>query len=961
MNGKTIEAKLRIAAEVADAIAGLKSVRQELQATNKAAASAGAAGTDRSAGAAVKTETDQVVSQVQRRTAAERQAAAERKRVAKEELDAQKATVRETRKLADEQERDRRKQERDAERRRREQQAEQAKASRGRTYQAAALAPQLNDIFVGATTGQSPLTVALQQGPQIVQIYGGVRNTFNALLGVLTPLRVAIGGVAAGFGLLAVNAAAGYRESSQLNKALALSGNIANTSQGQINGLALDISAKQGASIGFVRDVLAEVIKLGGQTSSSIGATSSAVTALAKLTGQSAAEAVKGFEDQAAGVTDWSIKANRAYNFLTPAQVAYIRTLEQQGRTAEAIKFANDQLAQTLESRGAPAIGVIERAWNAAGRAVSFFLEQMKKVGREETAEERLEAIRVKLAELDARQAQRAAGGLFAGRRSTTDNAERERLLAEQSALIESRLLARKSAEAMRQNAAEIAKETKGFQELIANLSIAEAQKALAQKEADLDAQRELVERDYARQLIGASDQALKLNAIDQSRAQAQIALIKEQIAQQSKVKGDKPEDIKAQQVQLVQLNAQLIAAESRVNTAVSAGTRLIDSEIARLDQELNRRQDDNLAAQANRTADPQERARLAAAAATATARRELEQLERDLLNSQRAAAPEGVQVRQQKIVEEARRSVDELTRRAKLENFVQQTGELQQALASAEAGFDLQVQKGTLTVEDAEQRKFDARARALPQLRELAQAQLALAQSPAEVAAARAVIARFDELELESKQLALTLRTSVESGFADLFTSVLSGSKSALDAVKDFAAGVARAMLNLLAQRFAQRLAVGIFGSAVGVGATTAAPITTADVSWNAAVKHSGGLIGAAGGLARSVSPLVFAGAQVLHSGGLVSQQQMGLRRNEVPVIAEVGEEMLTEDNPRHIKNYRGAGVSMQASFTINGATGSEQDQRANVEQLQQMVLATVESWAAKQRRQGGVLASRS
>lgn len=105
-------------------------------------------------------------------------------------------------------------------------------------------------------------------------------------------MRVGLGLAAVGFATLATNIAAGYRESSQLNKELALSGNIAGTSLGQINAGAQQIARSTGASIGFVREVLAEVVKLSGQTGDTITGTGRAAAAVALITGQSAAEAV---------------------------------------------------------------------------------------------------------------------------------------------------------------------------------------------------------------------------------------------------------------------------------------------------------------------------------------------------------------------------------------------------------------------------------------------------------------------------------------------------------------------------------------------------------------------------------------------------------------------------------------------------------------------------------------------
>lgn len=64
---------------------------------------------------------------------------------------------------------------------------------------------------------------------------------------------------------------------------------------------------------------------------------------------------------------------------------------------------------------------------------------------------------------------------------------------------------------------------------------------------------------------------------------------------------------------------------------------------------------------------------------------------------------------------------------------------------------------------------------------------------------------------------------------------------------------------------------------------------------------KHQGGIAGQ-GGPRRTVSPWVFAGAPRFHDGGLP-----GIRANEVPAILQMGEEVLTRNDPRHAANGGG------------------------------------------------------
>jgi hypothetical protein len=73
-------------------------------------------------------------------------------------------------------------------------------SSRVTAQQLQQLTPQLNDIFVTIAGGMSPMQVMIQQGPQITQIFGGVRNTFAAVAASVGPMRLAVIGATTAFG-----------------------------------------------------------------------------------------------------------------------------------------------------------------------------------------------------------------------------------------------------------------------------------------------------------------------------------------------------------------------------------------------------------------------------------------------------------------------------------------------------------------------------------------------------------------------------------------------------------------------------------------------------------------------------------------------------------------------------------------------------------------------------------------
>ena len=69
--------------------------------------------------------------------------------------------------------------------------------------------------------------------------------------------------------------------------------------------------------------------------------------------------------------------------------------------------------------------------------------------------------------------------------------------------------------------------------------------------------------------------------------------------------------------------------------------------------------------------------------------------------------------------------------------------------------------------------------------------------------------------------------------------------------------------------------------------------------------IAHSGAVVGQTPGDGnRAVAPAWFAGAARYHTGGIA-----GLKPNEMPAILEVGEEVLTKNDPRHVSNMGAAG----------------------------------------------------
>jgi phage-related minor tail protein len=1003
MAAKSIEAILRLSSDVAGALAGLRQVRAEAEKPIKRPTdAAGPAGGAAQATARATTDAERAATEAQKQEAAKRRAAqraadaealAAKKAALRSQAEAERAARRQQRQEDETELRRQRRVAAQAERDRLQATAAKARAEREERRKLTLVAPQVTDIVTQLAGGQNPALVALQQGGQLSDLFGGPVKGARALLSVLTPMRLVVGGIAGSLALFGVNLLQGYNESDRLRKSLALTGNAAGTSLGQVNRLAVGIAAATTTSIGLARGIVEGVLGLAGQTANTLGDTGRAAAALAKLTGASAEEAVKAFDDQSKGITDWAINANKQYNFLTAEQVAYIRRLESQGRVEEAVRFANGKLADTLQQRTAPALGTLERAWSAVTRAMSSFFDQIKAIGRDSTAEERLDRLQKKLDEIRARQAQ----PLFAGRRRSTDAGEVAGIQQEQNTLRRDQLRTAENAIDLRAAQEEIRQQTKQWQESLTALSLAEAQKRLAGQLAALDREQAAVELAAARGLSSERDKALALNGIEQRRLQAQLALQRQQAAAaRNAVELEaKPEDRRNAQARAVEAEAQLVTTQARLQAAVADAQRITESaaltqsreraqEWAQIwqqaDQQVRQLAQDNALTDAARVQDPAARADAEAAVRVQSLRRQVEETARDLkVQIGLAISPEARdELRQQlgALLLEGSQAADELARRTRQQTLQQQAGDQLETLRLQEQALARAVQDGALTTEEAEQRKFEARAAALPQLRQVLQLLQALATTDAERNAVEGLVQQLDELGNKTTELQRVFRDQATSGLAGLFTDVATDIRSADEALGTFVANFARRMLELLNQRLAEKL----IGQAVkaldnfaqqnqsqsgllGFLANLASGLIASNSGGSgfqgvgASPYHSGGVVGSVSAAARQFAPWVFQGAQVLHSGGLA-----GLSQGEVPAILMKGEEVLRADDPRHRNNLkRSSGAALFGDFNVQislgGGAGAGAGDQAQAQQLARGLKTAVQQYLLDEMRPGGLL----
>jgi hypothetical protein len=528
----------------------------------------------------------------------------------------------------------------------------------------------------------------------------------------------------------------------------------------------------------------------------------------------------------------------------------------------------------------------------------------------------------------------------------------------------------------------QIKREQKSFQDSVAQLDQASADKLLAQQLAALDSRQSAIERANARGLTSATQHALALNAVEQQRLATQELALKASLArEQSRLdESAKPEEANAQKAKITQIQGQLIDMQSRLRQAASQGRAIADADALQEAQDgamkwaqiwqqafgqVRQFAAENAATEAARQSDPLARADAEAQAKVAATRQQLADLQRDLaLRISLTVAPEQKAELQQQLDALGRESAKAISNQvdaAKFMSLRSQWSEVTEGVMNQERALDLQVQQGALTTEQAEQRKFDAREKALPQLRVLLQALRDIAKTDGERVAIDGLLNDLQQLQDRSTELDNTVRGSVKSGFGQMFSDIVTGSQTAGQAFKSFLANVARSALNVIGQRLGEQLASSMMPKGGAGGGTD---WISAGIKIFTSLFHSGGVVGS-GGPSRVLSLPTLALASAVaraprYHGGGVSGMDMGLSQNEELAVLLKDEEVLTRDDPRHVLNggRTVGGVTVNSKVEINGAQGDSGRLRQAGEDLDRRMSGAIDAWAIDQSRPGGILA---
>ena len=244
---------------------------------------------------------------------------------------------------------------------------------------------QFTDIAVSLQGGQNPLTVLLQQGGQLKDVFGGVGNAARALggyvLGLVNPFTLAAGAI----GAIAFAYEKGAKEQREFEKTLILTGKAAGVTAGQLSDIAARIDNSSGATQGKAAEALNVFVNAGIKGADSLQRFTSTAIEFERAGGGALEAVAENFAKLGKDPLKASLALNESTNFLTRSLYEQIKALEDQGKSVEAAKLAQEAYNSALQDRTPQLLqnlGYIEQGWKAITDATKRAYDEALKVGR---------------------------------------------------------------------------------------------------------------------------------------------------------------------------------------------------------------------------------------------------------------------------------------------------------------------------------------------------------------------------------------------------------------------------------------------------------------------------------------------------------------------------------------------------------------------------------------------------
>ena len=224
--------------------------------------------------------------------------------------------------------------------------------SAGEYRQAMRMLPaQITDVVTSLASGMPVWMVAIQQGGQIKDSFGGIGNTFKVLLSYINPVTAGVGVLVGSLGLLAKAGYDSYKSITDIQNALIETGGYAGVTAEDLDSVSKKIAQTSNSTIGSIREIVTELASSGKYTREQIQNITKATAEWSASTGKSASQIISEFDKIASDPVKGLKKLNEQYNFLEKGQLTYIDTLSRTKGETEAVSEATKLFADVMEKR----------------------------------------------------------------------------------------------------------------------------------------------------------------------------------------------------------------------------------------------------------------------------------------------------------------------------------------------------------------------------------------------------------------------------------------------------------------------------------------------------------------------------------------------------------------------------------------------------------------------------------
>jgi phage-related minor tail protein len=252
---------------------------------------------------------------------------------------------------------------------------------------------QFTDIVVSLQAGQSPMTVMLQQGGQLKDMFGGVGNAAKALgtyvLGLISPLAVG----AAAVGVLAFACYQGSKEIESYQRAIIMTGNIAGVTADQMADVATRVNAAGKGTKSAAAEVLTAMVSSGQVASGNLEKFAGVALKMQKVIGMSVDDIAKDLSELGKSPLEASKKLSEQYHYLTKETYDQIKALMEHGKAADAAAVAQTAYINSFNTKADKIkenLGLVEKGWVSVRDKAKEAWDAFLGLGRGETKSEEL-------------------------------------------------------------------------------------------------------------------------------------------------------------------------------------------------------------------------------------------------------------------------------------------------------------------------------------------------------------------------------------------------------------------------------------------------------------------------------------------------------------------------------------------------------------------------------------------